>query len=721
MPLQDHGRQAYGVTRAPRWGQDVPVTDTFPRQRARTRGFRLGAPRSAVPSPDGRRVVFLRSRGGDDPVTCLWVLDVLANGQTRERCVVDPRDLPIEQDADHPAEELARRERMREVSDGITAFATDRAVAAAAFAVSGVAYLVRLDVPGADPIRIDAPGPVVDPRPDPSGQRVAFVCDRGLYLGGPGLTTTALCTPRGQADAWGLADFIAAEEFDRVRGFWWLPDGTALLVEHYDQTPVPVWWIANPAQPDAEPRAHRYPAAGTANADVSLWRVSADRTRARIIWDQQTFPYLTTVSTSPHGDPVISVLTRDQTRQRVLSVDPAMGTTAVLRERSDPAWVDVWPGVPSLAPSGALLEIVADPETDTYRLIRGGEVMTPPGFQVAGVIDAGPDGALVHGGTDPVQDVPAIVTEDTFTTLAESGLVSARMGGGLLVIARTDLESTATTVEVHRAGTRIATIATLAERAVLKPAVTLLRAEPRDLRTAVLFPTGHVPGSARLPIIMSPYGGPHARRVVAAGIAYGTEQWLADLGYCVVVADGRGSSGRGPAWDRAVHRDLATPVLEDQVAAVEAVAAQYPDDVDLDRVGIRGWSFGGYLAALAVMVRPDVFHAAVAGAPVTEWRLYDTAYTERYLGDPTADSGPYDACSLLTRAPDLRRPLLIIHGMADDNVVVAHTLQLSSALLAAGRPHSVLPLTGVTHMTPQEVVAENLLHAERDFFAAHLT
>jgi dipeptidyl-peptidase-4 len=144
------------------------------------------------------------------------------------------------------------------------------------------------------------------------------------------------------------------------------------------------------------------------------------------------------------------------------------------------------------------------------------------------------------------------------------------------------------------------------------------------------------------------------------------------------------------------------------------VAEQYPD-LDLGRVGIRGWSFGGYLAALAVLRRPDVFHAAVAGAPVTDWALYDTHYTERYLGHPDREPAAYARSSLLEDAAKLTRPLLIVHGLADDNVVAAHTLRLSSALLAAGRPHSVLPLSGVTHMTPQEVVAENLLLLQVDF------
>ena len=183
----------------------------------------------------------------------------------------------------------------------------------------------------------------------------------------------------------------------------------------------------------------------------------------------------------------------------------------------------------------------------------------------------------------------------------------------------------------------------------------------------------------------------------------------------MVVADGRGTPGRGPAWDRTILRDLATPALEDQVAALAAVADAWPDDVDTDRVGIRGWSFGGYLAALAVLRRPDVFHAAVAGAPVTEWRLYDTAYTERYLGHPAVDPATYDASSLIPLASSLSRPLLLVHGLTDDNVVVAHTLRLSAALTGAGRPHEVLPLSGVTHMTPQEEVAENKLLLELAF------
>ena len=192
------------------------------------------------------------------------------------------------------------------------------------------------------------------------------------------------------------------------------------------------------------------------------------------------------------------------------------------------------------------------------------------------------------------------------------------------------------------------------------------------------------------------------------------------MGFVVAITDGRGTPGRGPVWDRSVHNDLASPALEDQAAAVAALADLYPADIDAGRVGIIGWSFGGYLAALAVLKMPHVFHAAVAGAPVTEWRLYDTGYTERYLGHPDTNAAAYDRSSLLPLAANLSRPLMLVHGFADDNVLAAHSLQLSSLLLAAGRHHEFLPLCNCTHMTPQVNVSENRILLETGFFVRHL-
>jgi dipeptidyl-peptidase-4 len=221
---------------------------------------------------------------------------------------------------------------------------------------------------------------------------------------------------------------------------------------------------------------------------------------------------------------------------------------------------------------------------------------------------------------------------------------------------------------------------------------------------------------------MDPYGGPHHASVTHHQGSFREAQWFADQGFAVVVVDGRGTPG-SPSWERAVLHDFAGPVLEDQIIGLHAAAHSFPD-LDLERVAIRGWSFGGYLSALAVIDRPDVFRAAIAGAPVTDWRLYDTGYTERYLGIPDDDVPEsleaYERSSLLGRAPALTRPLQIIHGLADDNVFVAHTLQLSRVLTEHGRPHEVVPLSGITHMATQEDVAENLLLLQVDFLRRSL-
>ncbi|MEX1105251.1 MAG: prolyl oligopeptidase family serine peptidase, partial [Ilumatobacteraceae bacterium] len=295
---------------------------------------------------------------------------------------------------------------------------------------------------------------------------------------------------------------------------------------------------------------------------------------------------------------------------------------------------------------------------------------------------------------------------------AEPGVHSVSAGNPLLVrTARLDAPGATTALP---GGVQLTSFA---ERPLVTPNVRIAHLGERRIATAVLLPHDH--DGSLLPVLLDPYGGPHAQRVLQSHNAYLTSQWFADQGFAVVIADGRGTPGRGSEWERSVHLDLASAPLDDQVDALHAAAVEHPE-LDLTRVAIRGWSFGGYLAALAVLRRPDVFHAAIAGAPVTEWRLYDTHYTERYLGDPLTDAAPYAATSLLPLAHQLTRPLLLVHGLADDNVVAAHTLQLSSALLAAGKPHEVLPLVGVSHMTPQEVVAENLLLHQLDFLRRSL-
>lgn len=680
------------------------MSESFPRLHARTRRFTLGAPRGFTIAPDGARIVFLRTKGGSDPVTCLWEFDV-ASGT--ERLIADPRAMAVD-DEDLPPEERARRERSREQAGGIVAYSTDTAVTTAVFALSGGLYVA--DLKTRQVRRLKTPGAVIDPRVSPNGVHVGYVTGGAFHIQDlENEVDHALARPESPEVTYGLAEFIAAEEMDRMRGYWWSPSGDAVLVERADESPVGKWHIADPANPARPVTEQRYPAAGTANATVELFVLTLSGARVPVPFDDE---YLVTASWDTHGLSIVT-LTRDQKTMRLLAVDPATGTSTVVREDTDPAWVDIVVGVPGHLSDGSLVWVAAD--GGGHRLIIGDEPVTPPSLQVREILDIDGDAVLFRASGEPTEIALWAYRDGGITLVspAESGVYNGHTAGGTLVVTGQTLGSEGAVTRVLHHGKPVGHIASHAERPGLDLRVSLIRTGKRDLATAVLLPSGHVPGSARLPVLLDPYGGPHAQRVLAASGAFLTSQWFADQGFAVVVADGRGTPGRGPEFERGVLHDLATPVLEDQVDALQGAAAQFPDDLDLSRVGIRGWSFGGFLAALAVLRRPDVFHAAIAGAPVTDWRLYDTCYTERYLGHP--DEGHYDSPSLLADAEKLDRPLMLIHGLADDNVVAAHTLRLSSALLAAGRPHTVLPLSGVTHMTPQEVVAENLLLLQVDF------
>ncbi|MEU7100915.1 prolyl oligopeptidase family serine peptidase [Streptomyces longwoodensis] len=700
-------------------------SDSFPRRHARTQRFTLGAPRSFTVAPDGSRVVFLRSHSGTDRANALWVLDP-ADGA--ERPAADPYALLGGAAEDLSAEERARRERSREGGAGIVAYATDRAVELASFALSG--RLFAADLRAGTARELPAAAPVIDPRPSPDGRHVAYVSGGALrVVGADGEGDRVLAGPDqepvpagGGTVSYGLAEFVAAEEMDRSRGFWWSPRSDRLLVARVDDTPVRRWWIADPAHPERDPQHVPYPAAGTPNADVRLLVVGLDGARTEVVWDRQRYPYLARVHWSAAGAPLLLAQARDQRSQLYLAVDPDTGATRMVHADEDPVWLDLFAGVPCWSPSGNLVRI-AD-EGGVRVLAVGERPLTGAQLHVRAVLDVGADDVLVTASAGPDAERPETgevhvyrVNELGWERVSqEPGVHAAVRSGRVTVLVSAALDRPGSRVQVLRDGKPAATVASHAVDPGLTPRVTLTEGGARRIPCAVLMPTDY-PGDTSLPVLLDPYGGPHGPRVVAAHNAHLTSQWFADQGFAVVVADGRGTPGRSPGWEKAVHRDF-TVSLDDQVEALQDLAERYP--LDLSRVGIRGWSYGGYLAALAVLRRPDVFHAGVAGAPVTDWRLYDTHYTERYLGDPATDAAAYARSSLVTDdglsdAAEPHRPLMIVHGLADDNVVVAHSLRLSSALLAAGRPHEVLPLSGVTHMTPQEQVAENLLLLQVDF------
>nr|WP_169713125.1 prolyl oligopeptidase family serine peptidase [Bifidobacterium hapali] len=508
-------------------------------------------------------------------------------------------------------------------------------------------------------------------------------------------------------------------------------------------------------------------------------------------WDRTPYEYVAAVNWSKGHDPLVLVQDRCQRNDQVLAVTVSgeqAGDTRVLETHHNDQWIDLVHGTPAFTPDGRLICSFNDMQSDTNRLTVDGRAFTPAGWQVRDVLDVTDHDVLVRvqrtpeiaadvpaawssadgragderfvGGHDARSfDVVSISFDGTITSVTSApGAWTVSRGSRGMVVSGRDMTH-ARSHMWHIAGTAgvadvadvdgvgaagavnvdaaAATIANHAAEPGFVPNVTFTRLGEHQLYTAIIAPSESSPyaHASKLPVLMKPYGGPGFQQVIASQAFYWEAQWWADQGFLVVTADGRGTTGRGPKWDRAIFENMKDVTLADQVEAVHALpdaiaelnagrgAADSVSDggaaggaiipaPDLDKVCMIGWSYGGFLSALAVLDAPDVFKAGCAGAPPTDWTLYDTHYTERYLG---LDPDVYARNGIVQDAPKLHRALMLIHGFADDNVTIAHSLRLSQALMAAGRPHTYLPLTGITHMTNDETVAENLLILQRDF------
>ena len=685
------------------------MSDSFPRQYARTQRLSLGEPRSFTATPDGSRVIFIRSHSGSDSVNTLWSLDTTTG---IERELLDPRTLNTDF-SELTAAELRQRERAREGASGVTSYACNRDVTRAVTVLGG--SVVIIDLISGDVTMPAIESGVFDVRLSPDGSTISYL--RGTSLCVSSLTgdERVIASDSNETISWGNAEFIAAEEMGRFRGYWWSPDSQSIATCRVDVSPINVWYIADPAHPELPATEHRYPAAGTPNASVSLHIISVATGSATPVELSGNWEYLNTVSWNGAGL-IAQTQTRNQKQIDIHSIDPDTGNATIIFTDTDDAWVELVPGVPALQSDGTL--ITCADRDGSRRLLVNGSAVTPTTLQVRSVVSAGDSIVFVANEiTTPWQIDAWAYNNGALEQITQSDGVASVTGTRSCYVSRVStLDTERAQFTVHTT-TATHDIASLAETSLVQPNVRILSVGPRRIPVAILLPRDGL--STKLPVLFDPYGGPHAQRVVASRAAYNSSQWFADQGFVVVIVDNTGTPGKGSEWERGVLNDLAQPVLDDQVEILRDLNDLEPR-ADTSRVGIRGWSFGGYLAALAVLRRSDLFHAGIAGAPVTDWRLYDTHYTERYLGNPSIDASAYEATSLFNDAEHLQQPLLLIHGLADDNVVAAHTLQLSAALLAAGKPHEVLPLSGVTHMTPQEVVAENLLLHQLEFLQRHL-
>ncbi|MFO0724096.1 MAG: DPP IV N-terminal domain-containing protein [Myxococcota bacterium] len=689
----------------------------FLHQFAATYRFRLGRP-SAFTWAGDTKIYFLRS-GPRSFVRDLYLFD-LESGQ--ESVALSSERLLAGKGEELSPEEIARRERLRLADRGITSFSFSPDARTILVPLSGQLFLADTlsgNVSGLS----SRGGPAIDARFSPSGREVFAVRDGDLWSVEVATGLERQWTSRASEDiSYGLAEFVAEEEMARHRGYWIAPDGNQVLVQRTDVSGLERMHISDPMAPHKEPRAFAYPRAGKANAEVRLLLVDLNGgPSVPVEWDHDRYPYLSGVRWDGGAPLTLILQNRAQTEIALFTVDKQSGALSPLFTEQDPTWLNLDQDMPRWLPDGSGLLWTSERDGEwrvelrdpSGALIRP---LTPLGFGYSSLVSL--DGRrrtlYLRASVDPSQG-------HVYRLPIDSGgapePLTDEPGQHALVFSRSHelyVQS------LHTLDGRLETRVVAAKDRALKGRLQHTAEAPPFVPKLELARVGQAPGldtllirprdfssQKRYPVIVSVYGGPHAKMVSATPHDYVLQQWMADQGFVVISIDGRGTPGRGRAFERAIHGDFAHVALEDQVRALEALFAAHPE-LDRTRVGIYGWSFGGYLSAIAALLRPDVFSAAVAGAPVTDWLDYDTHYTERYLGHPDTAPEAYTKSSCLTYAADLSRPLLLIHGTSDDNVYFSHSMKLSDALFRAGKAHDFLPLSGFTHMVPDPLVTERL-------------
>ncbi len=702
----------------------------------------LAGPRLRTPeiSPDGSRVTILRGREDDARQLDLWAYD-LATGKSA--VLVSSTDL-LGQPVELSEEEKNRRERQRIYERGIVTYAWDKAGEALLFPLGGDVFLY--DLAKAESRRLtNTDGFETDPKVSPKGGYVSYVRDDELFVYDlktgweTQLTTGADGTVRNA-----VAEFVAQEELDRDTGYWWSPDDRLVAFTQIDESPVAIAERLDFGAQGAKTIRQRYPFAGTDNVKIRLGVVAATGGEPQWIdLGENGDIYVANVYWAADGKSLYIVrLSRDQKRLDLLKADPATGKSTVILTETSETWINLYDSFHALKDGSFLW---GSERTGYHHLYRYGASGTLMGTITKGdwpVLDVdcvdekagavyftGWQGSALEnhvykvslsgGELQQVTTAPgqhsAIFAEDCsayigyYTTPNQPRQAAAYAASGERLIWLNENRLG----EDHPYGPYLASH-------VAPSFGTLEAADGTPLDYRLLKPADLQPGEQR-PAIVLVYGGPHAQRVSRSwGGAF--EQLLVDEGYVVFRLDNRGAGNRGKAFEDPLYRNMGHPEVEDQAIGTRWLVDQ--PYVDPERIGVFGWSYGGYMTLMMLSQTPELYAAGVSGAPVTDWRLYDTAYTERYMGHPALDrDGPaYDESSVFAHLDGLpgKGELLLIHGMADDNVVFLNSIRLMDALQKSGKDFELMTYPGEKHGFRAK---ENRLHRDReilDFFARKL-
>jgi dipeptidyl-peptidase-4 len=717
----------------------------FLRALAETRSFTNGRPQSVTLTPDGSTALFLRALPRKAELR-LYAFD-LATGTERE--LASPETVLGARGEQLSPEEKARRERMRISARGIVGYELSKDGRQVLFTLGGRAFVVSITGEGLREVAGPGPQgePLFDPHLSPDGQRLGFLRGGELHVqslvDGEAKAVTAGATA---LVTHARAEYVAQEELSRFRGWWWSPDSTQLLYEEVDNRGVEQLWLQDPASMFKPVEPVAYPRPGKPNAKIRFGLVpAAGGATTWIDHHPATWEYVSRVFWDEGGPLCFVAVTRAQDELVLLAVE-ATGQTRELLHEKDAPFLNPERELRWLQDGGFLWNSERGGAWQLWRHGATGEAIGPLTAPRAGFVrtlglDEARGVAWVQTAPSPVTEAVAEVSLDP--RAARLTVLAPPEGDGSANVAAVfSKQSAARVVTVHglhgaprslavRAdGTLAGALRSIAEEAPFEPRLALQQvgaplvggkpAEDGGFWTALVRPRDFDPAK-KYPVLLQVYGGPHALTVRPNASAYLTDQWIADHGFLVVHADNRGTPLRGRDWEREIAGRFGEVPLEDQVAALQALAAQEPA-LDLGRVGVIGHSYGGFLATRAVLLRPDVFKAAVAGAPVVDWRNYDSTYTERYLGipPPLGQSAVFEENGLLAHAARLSRPLLLVHGTADDNVHFSESLLLGDALFRAGRPFELLPQVGQTHMFSQPDLQVRYWERVFAFFRAHL-
>ena len=672
--------------------------------------------RGAAFSPDDKRITILRGQAEDSRKLDLWAYDT----DTGEAYILVKSDDLVSEETELSEEEKNRRERQRIYDTGIISYQWDDTGARILFPLGGDIYLYDLSEKTSIQIT-DTEQFETDPKISPDGNYVSYVRDDELYVfniakkSEKRITQGAKGTIRNA-----VSEFVAQEELDRDTGYWWSPDDSKLVYTQIDEAPVKIAERLDYDADGAKTIRQRYPFAGTDNVTIKLGVVKASGGRTKWI-DLGGNPdiYVADVHWSKNGDYIyVERLSRDQKTLDFLKVDPNTGESQVLFSETSSTWVNLRQGFRNLSDGGFLWASERSGFNHIYRY--------------------NPDGALsgpITAGEWPVNSIDCI-NEDNDTIMfsgwtenaSEQHIYKTSLSGGdpLRVTQKAGWHSAefnkgCDAFIQYRSTTNQPTQASVVDTKgdhkfwLLENAISndhpyapyisshanwkfgqLPTSDGVQLDYALLTPTNMKRGK-KYPAIQIVYGGPHVQMVANRWGRWGLyAQFLADQGYVVFMMDNRGAWNRGKAFEDVVYRKMGQPEVQDQ-----AIGAEWLGDlpfVDKARIGVQGWSYGGYMTLMMLAQKPDLYKAGVSGAPVSDWRTYDTAYTERYMGDPREVSDAYDAASVLTYTDNIKDgALLLIHGMADDNVIFQNAIDVMAQLQANGTDFELMTYPGEKH------------------------